>query len=162
MIRLASRLDIIVRDNLNRLPSEPFIWWQKTWWSRGAFLELIEECEKRLAASNFKRGQRVALLMPNSPVLLATAVAVWRLGGAVALIDFRSGYAPLIKQLCHADVFAALTYRGLEDIVPLISEEGIPCSVMNLDTLDENIPGRPCAQEDEETAVIFYTSGTTG
>ena len=81
-MQLSSRLDIIIRDNLNRLPTEPFIWWQKTWWSRGAFLELIEECEERLRASNFKRGQRLALLMPNSPVLLATAVAVWRLCGA--------------------------------------------------------------------------------
>ncbi len=162
VMRLSSRLDIIIRDNLNRLPAEPFIWWQKTWWSRGAFLELIEECEERLRASNFKKGQRLALLMPNSPVLLATAVAVWRLGGAVVLIDFRSGYVPLIRQLCHADVFAALTYRGCEDLVPLISEEGIPCFVISLDTLDENLPGRPCAEESAETAVIFYTSGTTG
>ena len=37
-MRLSLRLDIIIRDNLNRLPAEPFIWWQKTWWSRGAFL----------------------------------------------------------------------------------------------------------------------------
>ena len=162
VMQLSSRLDIIIRDNLNRLPTEPFIWWQKTWWSRGAFLELIEECEERLRASNFKKGQRLALLMPNSPVLLATAVAVWRLGGAVVLIDFRSGYLPLIRQLRHADVFAALTYRGCEDLVQLISEEGIPCSVISLDTLEENIPGRPCAEESEETAVIFYTSGTTG
>lgn len=159
---LNSRLDIIIRDNLNRLPSEPFIWWQKTWWSRGAFLELIEECEERLRASNFKRGQRLALLMPNSPILLATAVAVWRLGGAVVLIDPRNGYVPLIRQLRHADVFAALTYRGCEERAPLISEEGIPCSVISLDTLDENIPGRPCDEESPDTAVIFYTSGVTG
>ena len=62
----SSRLETIIRDNLNRLPAEPFIWWQKTWWSRGAFLELIEECEERLKTSNFKRGQRLALLTPNS------------------------------------------------------------------------------------------------
>ena len=139
---MSSRLESIIRDNLNRLPTEPFIWWQKTWWSRGAFAELIEACEEKLKASNFKRGQRLALLMPNSPVLLATAVAVWRLGGAVVLLDFKSAYVPLIKQLIHADVFAALTYRGCEELVPLISEEGIPCSVISLDTLEENIPGR--------------------
>lgn len=159
---MSSRLESIIRDNLNRLPTEPFIWWQKTWWSRGAFAELIEECEEKLKASNFKRGQRLALLMPNSPILLATAVAVWRLGGAVVLLDFKSAYVPLIKQLIHADVFAALTYRGCEDLVPLISEEGIPCSVISLDTLDENVPGRPCSEGPEDLAVIFYTSGTTG
>lgn len=159
---MSSRLDIIIRDNLNRLPAEPFIWWQKTWWSRGAFLELIEDCEEKLRASSFKKGQRLALLMPNSPVLLAMAVAVWRLGGAVVLIDYRSAYAPLIRQLVHADVFAALTYPGCSELVPLISEEGIPCSAVSLDDLDDNIPGRPCAEDSEETAVIFYTSGTTG
>ena len=108
----SSRLETIIRDNLNRLPAEPFIWWQKTWWSRGAFLELIEECEERLRTSNFKQGQRLALLTPNSPILLATAVAVWRLGGAVVLIDPRSGYTPLIRQLHHADVFAASSCRS--------------------------------------------------
>ena len=159
---MSSRLESIIRDNLNRFPTEPFIWWQKTWWSRGAIAELIEECEEKLRASNFRRGQRLALLMPNSPILLATAAAVWRLGGTVVLLDFKSAYVPLIKQLVHADVFAALTYRGCEELVPLISEEGIPCSVISLDTLDENIPGRPCAEEPGDTAVIFYTSGTTG
>ncbi|MEG2184239.1 MAG: AMP-binding protein [Cloacibacillus sp.] len=157
-----SRLEAIIRDNLNRFPTEPFLWWQKTWWSRGAFAELIEECEEKLRASNFKKGQRLALLMPNSPVLLAMAIAVWKLGGAVALLDFRSAYVPLIKQLVHADVFAALTYRGCADLAPLISEEGIPCSVISLDTLDENVPGRPCSEESSDIAVIFYTSGTTG
>lgn len=159
---LARRLDTIIRENLDRLPTEPYVWWQKTWWSRCAFSELTDECEERLRVSGFKKGQRLALLMPNSPVLLATAAAVWRLGGAVVFIDFRSGYVPIVRQLQHADVFAALTYRGCEDMVQLISEEGIPCSVISLDTLDENIPGRPCAQESEDIAVIFYTSGTTG
>lgn len=158
----SSRLETIIRDNLNRLPAEPFIWWQKTWWSRGAFLELIEECEERLKTSNFKRGQRLALLTPNSPILLATAVAVWRLGGAVVLIDPRSGYTPLIRQLRHADVFAVLTSRGCDELVPLISEDGIPCSAISLDSLEDNIPGRPCDEEDPDTAVIFYTSGVTG
>lgn len=156
------RLEAIIRDNLSRLPAEPFIWWQNTWWSRGAFLELIEECEERLKTSNFKQGQRLALLTPNSPILLATAVAVWRLGGAVVLIDPRSGYTPLIRQLHHADVFAVLTSRGCDELVPLISEDGIPCSAISLDSLEDNIPGRPCGEEDPDTAVIFYTSGITG
>lgn len=159
---MSSRLETIIGDNLSRLPAEPFIWWRKTWWSRGAFLELIEECEERLRTSSFRRGQRIALLTPNSPILLATAVAVWRIGGAVVLIDPRSGYTPLIRQLRHADVFAVLTSRDCDELVPLISEDGIPCSAISLDALEDNIPGRPCREEDPETAVIFYTSGITG
>jgi len=159
---LAPRLEDIIISNLGSLKTEPFIWWQKTWWSGGAFLELIEECVKRFSLSGFKAGQRMAFLLPNSPILLASVIAIWKLGGTVVPIDPRSGYVSLVKQLKHADVFAAITYRGCSDLIPLISEEGIPCVLTSLDAPVENIAGRPSEEESMEIAVIFYTSGTTG
>mgnify|MGYP001218807672 CR=1 FL=1 len=158
----SSRVERKIFANLSTLPAEPVIWWQKTWWSRVAFLELADACEKVLRASCFKEGQRIALLLPNCPVFLAEAVAVWRLGGTIVPIDFRCGYVSLIKQLKHADVFAAITFRGCQNLVPLISEEGIPCVVTPLDAPCEVIAGRPSAEESPDTAVIFYTSGMTG
>ena len=155
------RLDKLIDENLNKMPAEPFVWWQKTWWSRSAFLELVDACEERLRASDFKKGQRLALLMPNSPVLLAASIAVWRLGGSVVPIDPRSGYTQIVRRLIHADVFAALAYNSCKDLVSLISEEGIPCTAINLDAFDENIPGRICKPDEEDVAVIFYTSGIT-
>ena len=104
----------------------------------------------------------MAFLLPNSPILLASMIAVWKLGGTVVPIDPRSGYVSLIKQLRHADVFASITYRGSSNIVPLISEEGIPCVVTSLDDPVESIAGRTSEEESMDTAVIFYTSGTTG
>ncbi len=160
--KLGARLEKIILSNLESLQTEPFIWWQKMWWSRGAFLELVEECVQNLSASGFKAGQRLALLLPNCPILLAETIAVWQLGGTIVPIDFRGGYVTLIKQLKHADVFAAITFRGCTNIVPLISEEGIPCVVTSLDMPAENIAGRPSAEESTDTAVIFFTSGTTG
>ncbi|MDL2298207.1 AMP-binding protein [Synergistaceae bacterium OttesenSCG-928-D05] len=157
-----NRLDEIITQNMQQLMREPCIWWQKTWWSRGAFMELIEACEESLVRSRFKSGQRLALLLPNSPMLLALCVAVWRIGGTVVPIDYRGGYVAIIKQLKHADVFAAITFRGFASTVPLISEEGIPCVVTPLDEPVDSIAGRSSEEESPETAVIFYTSGTTG
>lgn len=159
---MSPRLDRAITETLENLQAEPFICWQHTWWSRGAFLELVEECESRLMASQFKAGHRIALLLPNSPILLAVAVAVWRLGGTVVPIDYRGGYVTLIKQLKHADVFASITFRGCANIVPLISEEGIPCIITDLDAPGPIIAGRLSEEESSDTAVIFYTSGTTG
>ena len=156
------RLERKIFATLSNLPAEPAIWWQKTWWSRVAFLELADACEKVLRASCFKSGQRIALLLPNCPIFIAEAIAVWRLGGTIVPIDFRCGYVSLIKQLKHADVFAAITFRGCGDLVQLISEEGIPCVVSHLDAPCDVIAGRPSAEESPETAVIFYTSGMTG
>lgn len=159
---LSLRLDEAIISNLESMPNEPFLWWQKTWWSCGAFAELVGECERHLTESGFRKGQRLALLLPNSPIFLAASIAVWKLGGAVVPIDFKGGYVPIIRQLNHADVFAAITFRGCANLVPLISEEGIPCIVTPLDGPGDNIAGRLCDSESEDTAVIFYTSGTTG
>lgn len=159
---LTIRLEEIICDNLEKLQADPFICWQKTWWSRGAFLGLVNECEHRLKESRFKSGQKIALLLPNSPIMLAVTVAVWRLGGTIVPIDYRSAYVTLIKQLTHADVFAAITFTGCQNIVPLISEEGIPCFITPLDAPGDLIAGRASAEESSDSAVIFYTSGTTG
>lgn len=159
---LAPRLEDIIVSNLGSLRTEPFIWWQKTWWSGGAFLELIEECRNRFLSSGFRPGQRMAFLLPNSPILLASMIAVWKLGGTVVPVDHRTGYVSLVRQMKHADIFALITYRGASSIVPLISEEGIPCVVTSLDAPVEGLSGRPSDEESPETAVIFYTSGITG
>lgn len=155
-------LDKIITEKLERLASDPVIWWQKTWWSRGALLELIAACESGLRRGGFRAGQSLALLLPNSPVFIALAAAVWRLGGVIVPVDYRSGYVSMIKQLKHANVFGAVTYRGKSDIAPLISEEGIPCVITGLDSPPEQIPGRSTEPDGGGLAVIFYTSGTTG
>lgn len=159
---MGRRLENLINENLEHLVSEPIIWWQKTWWSRHALLELVEACEASLKSSGFRAGQSLALLLPNSPTFLALATAVWRLGGTIVPIDWRGGYVPLIKQLKHANVFGAVTYRGKASIAPLISEEGIPCVVCGLEEPPERIAGRTAAGDLTDLAVIFYTSGTTG
>ena len=115
-----------------------------------------------LRSSRFKKGQRLALLLPISPVFFALSIAVWKMGGTVVPIDYRGGYVTIIKQLQHADVFAAVAWRGCSDTAPLISEDGIPCFITELDKAMEPMDGRPSTEESEDTAVIFYTSGTTG
>lgn len=159
---MEKRLDILITEKLEQMPSEPMLWWQKTWWSRHALLELVEACETSLRSRGFSSGQKLALLLPNSPIFIALTIAVWRLGGTIVPIDYRSGYVSLIKQLRHADVYAAVTYRGKASLVPLISEEGIPCAICGLDSPPENLSGRAAAADTTDLAVIFYTSGTTG
>lgn len=159
---MEKRLDQVVCEQLEKLASEPTVWWHKTWWSRGALLDLAEACEAGLRGGGFKAGQRLALILPNSPIFLALSLAVWRLGGAVVPVDYRGGYVTLTRQLKHADVFGAVTYRGKASVAPLISEEGIPCAICGLDSPPELTAGRTSRAESPELAVIFYTSGTTG
>lgn len=159
---MGKKLNTLITEKLEQMLSEPIIWWQKTWWSCHALLELVEACEMSLRNSSFSSGKKLALLLPNSPIFIALTIAVWRLGGTIVPIDYRSGYVSLIKQLKHADVFGAVTYRSKASLVPLISEEGIPCVICGLDSPPEMIAGRVTAEDTSDLSVIFYTSGTTG
>lgn len=158
---MQKKLDEIITEKLEHLASEPMMWWQKAWWSGNALLELIDACETSLRKGGFSAGQNLALLLPNSPVFIALSIAVWRLGGTIVPIDYRSGYVSLIKQLKHAGVFGTVTYRGKSGIAPLVSEEGIPCVISALDSPPDVITGR-LSEDSSGPAVIFYTSGTTG
>ena len=42
---------------------------------------LAIDCENKLRDAGFEKGQRIALIMPNSLMVLAISVACWRLGG---------------------------------------------------------------------------------
>lgn len=157
------RIEDKIEEVFSSLPNEPLLCWQNTWWSRAAFMELVEECERILKDSGFTPGQKLALLLPNSPIMLAITIAVWKLRGTIVPIDPKSGYLAIVTQLIHADVFAVISYKGCETLASLITEEGIPCYIVdNLDAPGDIIAGRVTEGESEEIAVIFYTSGTTG
>lgn len=139
------------------------IWWQGEWWSWERLEALITDCEEKLRASGFGRGQRIAVLLPNSPMVLALSVACWRLGGAIAPLNARTGAVNLIDTIKMLDVNAVvLTDEGHKKA----AGEGFPSDIPLVPSpLEGPLPlwrsrqGRPeCA----ETSVIFSTSGTSG
>ena len=86
------------------------LWWNGSWWSWERLNALAIDCENKLRDAGFEKGQRIALIMPNSPMVLAISVACWRLGGAVAPINSRTVAGNLkstLKMLDPAVVFVA-------------------------------------------------------
>ena len=141
------------------------VWWQGEWWSYGRINALAADCEKKLKKSGFCKGERVALLLPNSPIVFAIAFAVWRLGGTVAPLNGRMNPVYLqntIKLLDVSAVFvlaSAVTKKEAMEaeiglpIIPTLPDEKLP---------DEIITKRAAERDDGSVAVIFSTSGTTG
>ncbi|MEG1823319.1 MAG: AMP-binding protein [Cloacibacillus sp.] len=141
----------------------PCIWWQGEWWSWGRLEGLAAECENSLRASGFRPGARIAILLPNSPMVLALSIACWRLRGAVAPLNARTGAANLAATIKMLDVAAVMLTPeacekakegGFDSSVPLVPvslEGGLPAW--------QSRQGEP---DDEATAVIFSTSGTAG
>ncbi|MEG2666992.1 MAG: AMP-binding protein, partial [Bacteroidales bacterium] len=79
--------------------NEDCIWWQGEWWTWNRLNDLALDCEEKLKNSGFTEGQRLILLLPNSPMVFALSIAAWRLGGAVAPLNMRTGLVNMFNTI---------------------------------------------------------------
>lgn len=142
---------------------EDCIWWQGEWWSWNRLNALVSDCEEKLRKAGFEKGQRIAVLLPNSPMVIALSIACWRLGGAIAPLNVRTGAANLLGTIKILDVQAVFITEDKFDLsVEVGKGEGIPIVAAKLDEPFEQWSGRRGMPESENYAVIFSTSGTSG
>lgn len=163
MIRLDGRLDAIIAENAQRAPIEPCFWWRGEWWSRGTLSEMADDCTDNLRAGGFSRGDRIALVLPNSPALLATSIAAWRLGGSVVPISKNIKPSALAGYIKTLDLYAAFAAPERAALLDVMKAEGVPCAAAALDDATPMIEGatdrRPSPAD---TAAFFHTKGHRG
>lgn len=161
-MRELSRLDEIIFGRLAKDPETRSIWWKGSWIDSIGFTNLVLQSEGSLRQSGFTRGSRIAVFIPNSPLFWSIAVAAWRLGGAIAPLNARSGINASVQITEHIDPIGAVLGEGMENLADALKEKGIP-SVFGVP--ESSLPvfkGREAKPENEDIAVIFATSGTTG
>ena len=144
-------------------------------WS--ALARRVEDLAAGLAATGLVPGDRVALLVPPSPELTATAYAVWRAGGVVVVADKGLGLAGMRRALRSAAIdvvvggrpglIAARAMRlpGVRVAAGMTRAEarwvGAELTTDDLVTIGRNAPPPAEPDPDAECAVVF-TSGSTG
>lgn len=142
---------------------ENCIFWQGEWWSWERLNGLALECEGVLKESGFGEGQRLAVMLPNCPMIFALSVACWRLRGAIAPLNARTGFLNIMDTLNLLDVNAVLlSEEGYEKYKKAKVSNGIPVITCNTSEPPKAWRGREGKLESADTAVIFSTSGTTG
>ena len=161
----------LLADYMNKyIESEPeknCCWFNNSWLSRKQFGELADKCTEILRASGFSQGQRLAVLMPNSPMTLAIILAAWRLGGVFCPLNEKTGEISLLKTLDLLKPFAVILSEGVKpELENALANSGWVCSRFGNDKLtgSESFTGKtaPADEFDKTLAVIFSTSGTTG
>jgi long-chain acyl-CoA synthetase len=124
---------------------------------------MTDVCEAALRASGFSEGERLVVLMPNSPAVTALSLAVWRIGGSFCPLNVKSGIPSLTATLALLEPFAVVLSEEIRgEIGAVLDEQGwvhVVCPLMG--PLPE-FRGRPAGAESRDIAVIFSTSGTTG
>ncbi|MDO9509410.1 MAG: AMP-binding protein [Thermovirgaceae bacterium] len=157
-----SRLDEIISSRLAKDPETHAVWWKGSWMSGAGFMALVRESEESLRQSGFRPGSRIAVFLPNSPLLWSLAVAAWRLGGAIAPLNARSGINASVQITEHIDPIGAVLGDGMENLAGVLMENGIPSVIASPEGPLPMFIARMTKPEDEGIAVIFATSGTTG
>lgn len=156
------RLDEIIFSRFAKDPETRAIWWKGSWISGAGFTNMVLQSEASLRQSGFARGSRIAVFIPNSPLLWSIAVAAWRLGGAIAPLNARSGLNASAQITEHIDPVGAVLGEGMETLSDALNAKGIPSVLAAQEGPLPVFLGRKTKPEDEAIAVIFATSGTTG
>lgn len=157
------RLEQTIGSALKEHPHERCLWWEGRWWTSNDFLALVERMTEILRAGGFREGQRIAVLLPNSPLVLALSLAAWNLGGAIAPLNAKAGIVSLTRTIDLIEPCAVVLAQGLDELRSALEEGGVPIVVPA--SLSEPLPEistRLTTSEDRSMAVIFATSGTTG
>ncbi|MDR1377546.1 MAG: AMP-binding protein [Synergistaceae bacterium] len=168
---MTERLDIVIDECLETSPENKCFWWEGKWYNQFFLKHLVDRSEETLREAGFSEGQRLAVLMPNSPMIAALSLAVWRLGGIVCPLNSKSGLPSLAATLSLLEPFAIVLSDETRDetrkeMGTLLDEQGwlhISCPLAGpLPEFQGRAATSPALDEEREIAVIFSTSGTTG
>ena len=162
-IKSYTRLEKMFMDAWVGKENNNCVWWQGEWWSWKRLCDLADDCEAKLKRSGFTKGQRVVVLLPNSPMVFAIAVAVWRLGGAVAPLNMRTGLVNMFDTIRKLDPHSIIINETAYDKAKVSSDTiGVPIVPAKPDAPLPEWMGRHGEPESEDYAIFFSTSGTSG
>jgi long-chain acyl-CoA synthetase len=102
-------LDVIA-ENARQRPGHAMIWFKGNTISYGRFANLVDTLAKALAGVVVKKGDRVALIMPNCPQIIIGQFAIWKAGGITAQVN------PLYSE---EELIHALKDSGAETVIVL-------------------------------------------
>ena len=137
-------------------------------WTYAAMQQEIELCARRLAALGVRRGDRVAFLGLNQPMFFFTMFASSRLGAIFVPLNFRLTGPELAFMINDCGAIALIVEAQLEaTIAPVRASLETVTAHLSAERPDAWVEGElpeptPVASDDDDVAVIMYTSGTTG
>ena len=147
--------------------------------SYGWLRETSNRLANALAANGVKRGDRVAILLPQAPEVAAIHIAVYKLGAIALPLAVLFGTDAIAYRLQNAGARAVITNtQGLAKLAEIRRTQGDALAGLTLvlsidgpadgalgfqDTLSRASSGfSPVPTAADDPAMMIYTSGTTG
>jgi long-chain acyl-CoA synthetase len=121
-----------------------------------------------LAEHGFERGDRVGIMLPNVPYFPVVYYGVLRAGGVVVPMNVLLRKREVAYYLSDSGAKLLFAWHGFaEDAQAGAAEAGAECVLVEPGTFEQQVgaatPATAVADTaDDDTAVLLYTSGTTG
>jgi long-chain acyl-CoA synthetase len=173
---MSFNLAVILRETARRSPGKPATIQASGKLSYGELDELSDRLAAGLAASGIGPGDAVAVQLPNIPQFLIAYFGILKAGGVVVPLNVLLKATEVAFHLRDSSAKALITWAGvLQEAAAGAAAAGLRDIYAVGDTvstagaapfgqlLHDSPAMRPIAQRDPaDTAVIMYTSGTTG
>ncbi len=165
----------ILASRVERDPARPFLIFRDKTWSYGEFEREVGRAARMLAGRGIEKGDRLAIMAPNSDAYVLVFFALARLGGVLVPINPDFGIAEARYVLEHAGVSAVACSAAALSVAQaacagmaktpwfmLLEDAGE--SVPSFADLRRSAPAAPLPADvsADDVGLILYTSGTTG
>src|SRR5262249_4832528 len=145
----------------------PSLFFEGRWHSSGELHDRAARLAAGLAQEGVGPGDRVVVMMENSPDVVVAYQALARAGAVVTPVIFLLPAAELRRIIVNCEPVAVLTTPALRATVEAAAEgleyvRRIVSTGEELDTLAEADPTAIVPRADDDLAALVYTGGTTG
>ena len=164
------------QDIAKKNPQKPFIIFRDEPLSYQEVAKKVNQLAGALHKEGLKKGDKVAVYLPNCPEYVISYFAVFSLGAACVPLDAKLTNEELIGVLNHSEAsifiskpleglsFAELKEKvlGLKNIVKCLSDTQDNFLSFARITQGESEQELATQIDEESLAILYYTSGTTG
>jgi acyl-CoA synthetase (AMP-forming)/AMP-acid ligase II len=164
------------RQVAEKYPDKPFIIFRDQPITYAQAQKKVNKLTNGLKKEGIKRGDKVAIYLPNSPEYVFSYLAVFSLGAAAVPFDVRLTGEELVGMLNHSESsifiskpleglsFSDLAKQvpGLKNIIKCYTDEQdnfINYGQIMQEAADQDLN---IAVDEQGLAILYYTSGTTG
>lgn len=173
---MSHHLAVLAQANHDRLGDFDQVFFEGTWHTSGSLHERAARAAGGLAARGVAPGDRVVVLMMNTPEVFVSYRAIWRAGAVVTPVIFLQSPPELRHILTDSgaaavivspEVLGLLTAaaEGLDLLTIVVDPpEGtdLPPGAITFAELEDAAPLAIQPREDRDMAALLYTGGTTG
>jgi len=166
-------LAVLGEQSFERFGDREALFFEGQWYGTGRLRDRTMRLGSGFSELGIQPGDRVAVMMSNTPDVGIVYTALWRAGAAITPAIFLLSVEELHYILEHSEARAIVTTpeflanvktaaEGIDTLKFVISAGPEEDGVVSLTSLEDAQPGDIVPRADDDLAALMYTGGTTG